>query len=56
VLDGEIVEVPLVFGHRTEDARLEIVSGLPDGAQVVAAPVKGLSEGRRVRVTGGAAP
>ena len=56
VRDGRLEEVPLVFGHRTEDARLEIVSGLPDGAQVVAAPVNGLAEGRMARVVGGAAP
>jgi HlyD family secretion protein len=56
VRDGELAEVPLVFGHRTEDARLEIVSGLPEGAQVVVAPARGLSEGRKARVTGGAAP
>ncbi|MCI5076850.1 efflux RND transporter periplasmic adaptor subunit [Oricola sp.] len=56
VRDGRLLEVPLVFGYRTEDARLEIVSGLPDGAQVVAAPVKGLTEGRIARVQGGSAP
>lgn len=56
VRDGRLEQIPLIFGHRTEDARLEIVSGLPDGAQVVAAPVKGLSEGRMVRVIGGGAP
>ncbi len=56
VRDGRLEEIPLVFGHRTEDARLEIVSGLPDGAQVVAAPVNGLAEGRMARVVGGAAP
>lgn len=56
VRDGKLEEVPLIFGHRTEDARLEIVSGLPDGAQVVAAPVKGMSEGRRARVVAGGAP
>lgn len=56
VRDGRLGEVPLVFGYRTDDARLEIVSGLPDGAQVVAAPVKGMSEGRMARVAGGGAP
>lgn len=53
VRDGRLAEAPVVFGHRTEDARLEIVDGLPEGAQVVSAPVKGLTEGRRARVIGG---
>lgn len=49
VQDGKLAQISVVFGHRTEDARLEVVSGLPDGAQVVSAPVKGLSEGRLAR-------
>ena len=52
--DGHLRQVPLIFGHRTEDARVEVVSGLPDGAQIVANPVKGLTEGRLARVAGGA--
>lgn len=55
VRDGKLTEVSAVFGHRTEDARLEIVSGLAEGGQVVSAPAKGLSEGRMVRVLGGGA-
>ena len=35
--------------HRTEDARLEIVSGLPDGAAVVAIAGPGLKDGRSAR-------
>ena len=54
VQDGRLAETEVIFGHRTEDARVEIVSGLPQGAQVVAAPVKGLSEGRMARITGDA--
>lgn len=38
------------FRHRTEDARLEIVGGLPDGARVVARVEKGFREGRSVSV------
>ncbi|TIO07195.1 MAG: efflux RND transporter periplasmic adaptor subunit [Mesorhizobium sp.] len=38
------------FGHRTEDARLEIVDGLPHGASVVARIVSGFREGRSARV------
>lgn len=56
VQDERLAEVPVVFGHRTEDARLEIASGLPEGARVVTAPVKGLSEGRMARLTEGGAP
>lgn len=52
--EGQLAEVGVVFGHRTEDARLEIVDGLPEGAEVVSAPVKGLTEGRRARAIGDA--
>jgi HlyD family secretion protein len=37
------------FRHRTEDARLEIVGGLPEGVRVVARLDSGLREGRSVR-------
>jgi len=49
VQDGKLTQVTLIFGHRTEDARLEVVNGLPDAAQIVSAPMKGLSEGRFAR-------
>jgi len=48
--DGRAYQVSAEFGHRTEDAQVELVSGLPDGARVIAMPVKGLAEGRMVRV------
>jgi HlyD family secretion protein len=51
---GHLAQIPLIFGHRTEDARVEVVSGLPDGAQIIASPVKGLTEGRLARVAGAA--
>ncbi len=38
------------FRHRTEDARLEIVAGLPDGARVVTRLKSGLLEGRPATV------
>lgn len=38
------------FRHRTEDARIEIVDGLPAGARVVAHIENGLREGRSARV------
>jgi HlyD family secretion protein len=50
VQDGRLAETDVIFGHRTEDARVEIVSSLPEGAKVVAAPVKNLSEGRMARI------
>ena len=55
IVEGDrLAETEVVFGHRTEDARVEIVSGLPEGARVVAAPVEGLTEGRRARIMGDA--
>ncbi len=54
VRNGRLVQVPVVFDHRTEDAQLEVVSGVPEGAQVVSAPVKGLPEGRMARILGDA--
>lgn len=49
VQEGAAAEAAVIFGHRTEDARAQIVDGLPAGAEVVAVPVDGLSEGRRLR-------
>ncbi|MDO9524539.1 MAG: efflux RND transporter periplasmic adaptor subunit [Gemmobacter sp.] len=54
VQNGRLALVPLIFGHRTEDAQVEVVSGLPEGAQIVGRVVKGLAEGRLARVTGDA--
>ena len=54
--DGRAHQVPAVFGHRTEDARVELVSKLPDGARVISNPAKGLTEGRMVRISEGDAP
>lgn len=54
VRNGRLAEVPLIFGHRTEDGRVEVISGLPDGARIVASPIKGLTEGRLARIAGDA--
>jgi len=54
VQNGRLAQVPLIFGHRTEDALVEVVTGLPDGARIVTSPLKGLTEGRLARVTGDA--
>ena len=48
--DGRAQQVSAVFGHRTEDARVELVTGIPDDARVIVAPHKGLSEDRMVRI------
>ena len=47
-------KIDLSFGHRTEDGRLQVTGGLPEGAQLVASLQPGLKEGRRARVVGGA--
>ncbi|MBN9245022.1 MAG: efflux RND transporter periplasmic adaptor subunit [Mesorhizobium sp.] len=38
------------FRHRTEDARLEIAEGLPEGARVVVSRNSGFKEGRAARI------
>lgn len=48
---GRLQQRIVQFRHRTEDARLEIVSGLPDGARVVTKLQEGLREGRAARAT-----
>jgi HlyD family secretion protein len=56
VQNKKLSQIPLIFGHRTEDARLEVISGLPEGAKIITKPVKGLSEGRFARIIDGDAP
>jgi HlyD family secretion protein len=50
VENGRLARTRLTFGHRNEDARLQVVDGLPDGASVVAALVPGLAVGRAARI------
>lgn len=52
VESGQLQLTPVTFRHRTEDARLEIVSGVPEGAQVVTRVESGFREGRMVRAAG----
>jgi len=52
VNDGELKRRTVAFGHQTLDARLEIVSGLEAGDEVVIKRVKGLKEGRAVTANG----
>ena len=49
VQGGAATEATVIFGHRTEDARAQIVDGVTAGAEVVEVPVAGLTEGRRLR-------
>lgn len=51
---GRLARRTVSFGYRTQDSRLEIISGLPDGVQVVTEISAALQEGRSVR-TGAAA-
>ncbi|EEW23775.1 efflux RND transporter periplasmic adaptor subunit [Rhodobacter ferrooxidans] len=46
---GKLVRATLIFGARDEAGRVELAEGLPEGAQIVAAPVKGAAEGRLAR-------
>jgi len=55
VEDGRLVKHEVRFGRRTLDGRLEIVSGLPEQAEVVADLPFGLREGRRASAAGEAA-
>ena len=52
VEDGRLVRRVLTFRYRTENGRLEVVGGLPDKAQVVAATGPGFVEGRSARIVG----
>jgi HlyD family secretion protein len=47
---GALRKRPVVFGHRTLDARLSVLSGLDDDARVVARLPKQLREGRRAEI------
>lgn len=48
---GLLRQQSVAFRHRTEDARLEIVGGLPDGAQAATRIAAGFREGRAARVS-----
>ena len=49
--DGRLRRRLVQFRHRTEDARLEIIGGLPENARVITRLESGLREGRAARVT-----
>ena len=50
VEDGHLAQRAVMFGQRTLDGRLEIIDGLPPGAEVVVRPDAGLRVGRAVSV------
>ncbi|KAB2920751.1 MAG: efflux RND transporter periplasmic adaptor subunit [Hyphomicrobiaceae bacterium] len=50
VEDGRLKRRQVSFGYRTEDSRLQIVQGLPDGVAVVTDVTAALQEGRSARV------
>ena len=52
VEDERLQHRQVQFRHRTEDARLEIVGGLPENARVVTRLESGMRECRAVRVAG----
>ena len=51
VEDGQLHRRLVKFRHRTEDARLEIADGVPEGAHVIVNLDSGFKEGRAARVT-----
>lgn len=56
VEDGRLHRRLVRFRHRTEDSRLEIVGGLPDGARVARRIEPGFREGRSAWVGEGGTP
>ena len=56
VEDGRLHQRTVNFRHRTEDARLEIVDGLPEGARVVVRLENGMREDRAARIVEAGTP
>lgn len=56
VEDGRLHRRLVKFRHRTEDSRLEIVGGVPDGARVVTRIDTAFRDGRSVRIDEGGKP
>jgi HlyD family secretion protein len=54
VQGGQLAQAMLRFGARDDLGRAEVTGGLPEGAQIVTPLPKGASEGRKVRIEGGA--
>jgi HlyD family secretion protein len=56
VEDGKLQQRRVTLGQRTIDGRVEIVSGLPEGAGLVTSPTTGLTVGRRVVIASNVKP
>ncbi|NVO16330.1 MAG: efflux RND transporter periplasmic adaptor subunit [Rhodoplanes sp.] len=52
VRDGRLARLPVRFGYRNSDGRVELRSGLPDGALVPTVVDPGFREGRAVSMEG----
>lgn len=50
VENGRLQQRQVSLGHRTLDGRVEIASGMPEGAELVDSPATGLRVGRRVMI------
>jgi HlyD family secretion protein len=50
VEDGRLQQRQVTLGHRTLDGRVQIVSGAPDGAELVEGPTTGFRVGRRATI------
>ena len=50
VENGRLQQRKVALGHRTLDGRVEIVSGVPEGAEIVNGPIAGLKIGRRATI------
>jgi HlyD family secretion protein len=56
VEDGRLQQTSVALGQRTLDGRVEIVSGLPEGAELVNGPTTGFRLGRKVTIAGSEKP
>jgi HlyD family secretion protein len=56
VEDGRLQQRRVTLGQRTIDGRVEIVGGVPEGAELVTSPTTGLTVGRRVVIASNVKP
>jgi HlyD family secretion protein len=50
VENGTLQQRQVTLGHRTLDGRVEIVSGVPEGAEIIDGPTTGFSVGRQATI------
>jgi HlyD family secretion protein len=53
VEDGRLQQRTVTLGQRTLDGRVEVVSGVPEGAEIVNGPTTGFRHGRKVTIAAG---